>query len=175
MQSALIDNTLLACAAIVALLITRFTKERKAGAVGSFFLLFGPLVIFLNMWAHTIAVSIVNIKRAQAGSFQYSFTFYGLLLLGSVFIIGSGLNLDLSRKYIKGNLDHKPRILWNNLATALLFLPLAPINPIALLPVLASIVSSLSLWVVKLSAPGIHKASAHQGSQRTSAIPSTTS
>lgn len=149
MNHAVIDNLLLASAFVLSLLITRFTKERKAGSVSSFFLLFAPLVVFLNMWAHTLAVCIVNIKRLQAGSFQYSFAFYGLLLFGIVFIIVSGFNIDFARKRIKGDMNQRGRILWLNLATALLFFPLMFINPIALLPVLASIISSATLWLMK--------------------------
>jgi hypothetical protein len=149
MNHLIIDNALLALACLLALLITRFTKKRKAGGVSSFFLLFAPLIIFLNMWAHTVAVSIVNIKRVQAGSFQYSFSFYSMLLFGIVFIISSGFTIDCTRKIIKGDMGQKPKILWLNLATALLFLPMMFINPIALLPVLASIVSSVTLWLMK--------------------------
>ena len=143
MNQQLIDNTLLASAALTALFITRFTKGRKAGGVSSFFLLFAPLIIFLNMRAHTIAVSIVNMKRYQAGSFHYSFSFYALLLFGIVFIIVSGFNIDGARKRINGDTRQERKIHSLNLATALLFLPLMFINPIALLPVLASILSSI--------------------------------
>jgi hypothetical protein len=149
MNHVIIDNALLALACVSAILITRFSKGRKAEGVSSFFLLFSPLVVFLNMWAHTVAVSIVNIKRYQAGSFHYSFSFYSLLLFGIVFIIVSGFNIDCSRKIIKGDMRQKPKILWFNLATALLFLPMMFFNPIALLPVLASIVSSVALWLMK--------------------------
>jgi hypothetical protein len=149
MNQALIDNSLLGSAFILALLITRFTRQRKAGSIASFFLLFAPLIVFLNMWAHTVAVSIVNIKRFQAGNFQYTFSFYALLLLGIVFIVVSGFNLDCSRKIIRGDLRQKSKIYWLNLATAMLFLPLIFINPIASLPVLAAIVSSLTLRFMK--------------------------
>ena len=104
MNQALIDNSLLGSAFILALLITRFTRQRKAGSIASFFLLFAPLIVFLNMWAHTVAVSIVNIERFQAGTFQYAFSFYALILLGIVFIVVSGVNIDCARKIIKGDL-----------------------------------------------------------------------
>src|SRR5918993_986072 len=149
MNQALIDNSLLAAAFILALLITHFTRKRKAGSIASFFLLFAPLIVFLNMWAHTIAVSIVNIQRFQAGNFQYTFSFYGLLLLGIVFIVVSGFNIGCARKVIKGEMGQKSKIHWLNLATALLFLPLIFINPISSLPVIAAIVSSLTLWFMK--------------------------
>ena len=149
MNQAFIDNALLVAAGITAVLITRFTKDRKAGAVPSFFLLFAPLVIFLNMWAHTIAVSIVNVNRFLAGGFQFSFTFYSLLLFGIVFIITSGIQIDSARKRIKGDRTQRKKILWLNLGTALLFLPVMFLNPIALLPVIASLVSSITLWAMK--------------------------
>lgn len=152
MNQVIIDNSLLVTAALVALLITRFAKERKTGAVGSFFILFAPLVIFLNMWAHVTAVSIVNYQRYLAGNFKYSFSFYGLLLFGIVFIVVSGINISCARKRIKGDTTQKPTILWLNLGTSLLFLPMIYFNPIALLPVLASIVSSLALWLMKPNA-----------------------
>ncbi|HZF63301.1 MAG TPA: hypothetical protein VEZ55_02390 [Chitinophagaceae bacterium] len=151
MNQALIDSTLLLSAAIVALLIVRFTKQRTTGAFSAFFLLFSPLVVFLNMWAHTVAVALVNYKRLQAGGFQYNFSFYGLMLLGVVFIVVSGINISCSRKRIKGNVEQAKNILWLNGATALLFLPLFPLNPIALLPVFASFVSTISLFFLKSS------------------------
>lgn len=153
MNQVIIDNTLLAIAGITALLITRFTKERKTPVVGSFFLLFSPLIIFLNMWAHSIAVLIVNYDRYQSGNFQFNFHFYSLLLLGVVFIIVSGINISCARKHIKGDQTQKPLMLWINAATALLFLPLIFINPISLLPVLASIVSTITLFLLKTAKP----------------------
>jgi hypothetical protein len=149
MNQVLIDNTLLAAALIIALLITRNTAAKKVSATAAFFLLFAPLIVFLNMWAHTIAVSIVNYQRYQAGSFQYSFSFYGLLLFGVVFIVVSGINISCARKRIKGDRSQNRTILWLNAGTALMFLPLFPINPIALLPVLASAVSTITLLLVK--------------------------
>jgi hypothetical protein len=149
MSRLIIDNTLLAIAFFAALLITRFTKERKTSAISSFLLLFAPLVVFLNMWAHTVAVAIVNIQRYLAGHFVYSFSLYSLLLFGVVFIVVSGINIDCARKFIKGDQRQKSSILWLNLFTALLFLPMMVFNPIALLPVLTSIVSSVTLWLMK--------------------------
>jgi hypothetical protein len=145
MNQVLIDNSILAAACIIAIFIVRFSSDRKTGAVGAFFLLFSPLVVFLNMWAHTVAVLIVNYKRYIAGSFQFGFYFYSLLLLGVVFIIVSGINIHLSRKRIKGDLSPVPSIHWLNLATGMLFLPVVFINPIASLPIMASIASSLAL------------------------------
>lgn len=153
MNQVIIDNSLLVIAGITALLVTRFTKERKIPVVASFFLLFCPLIIFLNMWAHTIAVLIVNYNRYQSGSFQFSFHFYSLLFLGIVFIMVSGINISCARKRIKGDVTQKSLMHWMNAVTALLFLPLIFINPISLLPVLASIASSITLVLLKPATP----------------------
>lgn len=153
MNQVIIDNALLVIACITALLVTRSTKERKIPVVASFFLLFSHLIIFLNMWAHTIAVLFVNYERYQAGNFQFSFHFYSLLFLGIVFIIVSGINISCARKRIKGDGTQKPLMLCLNAGTALLFLPLILLNPISLLPVLASITSSITLLFIKSAAP----------------------
>ncbi|CAA9531213.1 MAG: hypothetical protein AVDCRST_MAG96-3573 [uncultured Segetibacter sp.] len=149
MNHAIIDASLLVAAFITAVLITRFSKKRKTGAISSFFLLFSPLIIFVNMFAHTIAVSIVNYKRYVAGTFQYNFSFYSLLLFGIVFMMVSGINISCAYKRIKGDMSQKSGILWLNGGTAILFLPLMPINPIALLPVIASVISSATLLLMK--------------------------
>lgn len=149
MNTALIDNLLLATACLIALLLTRFLKDRQTGLAAAFFLLFPPLLVFLNMWAHTIAVVVVNYKRYLSGSFQYSFRFYSLLLFGVVFLVVSGLNLAQAKKLIRGDASRKTILHWLNGGTAVLFLPLAAINPIALLPVLASVVSSITVLLQK--------------------------
>jgi hypothetical protein len=155
MNQVLIDNTLIALSLLAAALITKFLKRRKAGVFFSFFLLFPTLLIFLNMWAHTVAVSIVNYNRYQAGTFQYNFLLYSNLFFGLVFIIVSGINLHCSRKYIEGNLQQKRFILLLNIITALLFLPVGFINPIGFLPVIASVFSSIVLLAFKPFKPGL--------------------
>ena len=149
MNQALIDNSILVSSFIIAILIVLFSRNRTAGAIGSFFLLFAPLVIFLNMWAHTVAVLIVNYKRYAAGTFRFGFSFYSLLLLGVVFIMVSGINIHLARKRIRGEHSHVRLMHWLNFVTAMVFLPVVFINPIASLPVMASLASSITLRLMK--------------------------
>jgi hypothetical protein len=149
MNQPLIDNSILALAFLTAILIVRFSAGRRLGWFPSFLLLFAPLVIFFNMWGHTIAVLIVNYKRYLSGSFQYGFHFYSLLLFGIVFIGISGLNIHWTRCAISGDKSQRIKIHGLNAITTLLFLPLFLINPIALLPVMASAVSSLTLVLAK--------------------------
>jgi hypothetical protein len=151
MNHMLIDNALLAAAFITAIVVTRYTKERKAGAVSSFFLLFAPLIVFLNMWAHTVAVLVVNIQRHLAGRFHYSFTFYGLILFGVVFIVVSGYQIHCARLRIMGDANQRSAILKLNALTSVFFLPVVFINPISLLPVLAAIVSTVTVLCMKSS------------------------
>ena len=154
MNQVIIDNSLLLSSGIIAALIVRSTRQRQVGGFASFLLLFSALVVFLNMWGHTVAVLAVNYKRYLSGGFQYSFAFYALLLLGIIFILVSGFNIHYCRKIIKGDTTHHQTILWLNGATALGFLPLMPINPIALLPVIASVVSTICLLTIRRSGYG---------------------
>ena len=149
MNQALIDNSILAASFIAAFLLVKFNAKRKSGAVASFLLVFAPLVIFLNMWGHTVAVLIVNYKRYVGGVFQYNFNFYALILFGVVFILVSGINIDRARKLINGDVSQKSTLHWLNSITALLFLPMVFLNPIASLPVIASALSSGTLFVAK--------------------------
>ena len=130
---------------ITAFLLVKFNPKRKSGVVASFLLLLAPLVIFLNMWGHTVSVLIVNYKRYVGGVFQYNFNFYALILFGVVFALLSGINIDRARKLINGDASQKRTLHWLNAITAVLFLPMVFLNPIASLPVIASIISSTTL------------------------------
>ena len=149
MDQAVIDNLIRLISLLTALLVLRFSKNRMTGIISSFFLLFAPLVIFYNMWAHTLAVLIVYYKKYLLGNFQYTFHFYSLVFFGVIFILLSGYNISCALKSIKGDLSQKRKIHMLNFATALLFIPMVFINPIASLPVIASIVSSISLRVAR--------------------------
>lgn len=130
---------------IGAVVISNCLKQRKTSVLFSTFLLFPPLVVFLNMWAHTTAVSIVNIQRYIAGTFHYSFTLYGLLLFGVAFILLSGFLIHFSRTYIQGHRQQKRKIFLCNLVLAFCFFPVVFITPIGSLPIFAAILSSLIL------------------------------
>jgi hypothetical protein len=149
MNQSLIDNSILVLSVVIAAFVVRYSTRRIAPAVGAFFILFSPLVIFVNMWAHLLAVSIMNYQRYKAGFFQYDFRFYGLMLLGVVFIVVSGINIHLARKRIKGEMLHVRFMHWLNLGTAVLFIPAIPLNPISTLPVIASAASSLTLLLMR--------------------------
>ncbi|RYY97637.1 MAG: hypothetical protein EOO11_10310 [Chitinophagaceae bacterium] len=145
MNQALIDNSLLSLACLCALLLTWTTKRRRAGSLPSFLLLFAALVVFLNMWAHTVAVLLVNWARYRSGIFYYTFAFYGQLLLGVTAIFLSGFGIHYARRHIRGVAGQRRSLYWLNAATIALFLPVIPLNPIGALPVLAALLSVLTL------------------------------
>lgn len=150
----LIDHALLVLALITAILIIRFTNGRQYPLLPSFFLLFAPFVIFYNMWAHTVAVAIVNYKRYLAGTFHFGFHLYSLVLFGVVFIAISGFNIHYARKVVNGQPEYKRKIHLINLVTALLFIPVFFVNPLGALPVIASALSSITLVSVKANLLG---------------------
>jgi hypothetical protein len=145
MNQAYIDNALIGLSFIGASAISLCLRRRMTGFLFSSILLFPPLLIFLNMWAHFIAVAVVNIQRSTAGNFQYSFSFYSLLLFGLVFIVLSGTVIHFTRLYVCGQRRQKKFIYIVNGITAVLILPVGFLNPIGFLPVICSIISSLAL------------------------------
>ena len=147
MNQALIDIILLLSSIIIAFVVTKRLRRRKASPFFSTFLLFPPLLVFLNMWAHTVAIAVINIKRYVAGNFHYNFTVYSHLLFGLVFILLSGAAIHYSKKYLLGEIEQKRSVHLLNLATAILLIPVGFINPIGFLPVLAAIFSSMTLLV----------------------------
>lgn len=149
MTQTLIDNTLLALSLVTAILLVLLGSKRRTAIVPAVLLLYSPFVVFLNMWAHNVAVLVASYNRYLAGVFVYDFRFYSLLLFGAVFIVVSGLNFNYARKIINGDSSHKKIIHWLNGLTTLFFLPLFTLNPIALLPVIASVISSITLTVMK--------------------------
>ena len=121
--------------------------KRKTSLPFAFFLLFPQFLFFGNMLAHTVAVVAVNVIRMQEGTFRYSFHFYSLLLFGIVFMVTSGLGIRSAKKRIEGDRAQGKTILWLNGMTVLFFLPVIPLNPIGALPVLASLLSSITLGI----------------------------
>lgn len=147
MNQAYIDNALIGLSIIGASAISLCLRRRMTGFLFSSILLCPPLLVFLNMWAHFIAVVVVNIQRNNAGSFQYSFSFYSLLLFGLVFIVLSGIAIHFTRLYVCGQRRQKRFIYFTNGITAVLILPVGFLNPIGFLPLICSIVSSLALFI----------------------------
>lgn len=147
MNQAYIDNALIGLSIIGASAISLFLRRRMTGFLFSSILLFPPLLVFLNMWAHFIAVTVVNIQRSKTDSFQYSFSFYSLLLFGLVFILLSGTAIHFTRQYVCGQRRQKRFIYIVNGITAVLILPVGFLNPIGFLPVICSIVSTLALII----------------------------
>lgn len=140
-----IDNSLILVSILLGLITVRTLKDRTTAAVAAFFLFFPAWLVFMNMWAHTVAVLITAYKRYTKGTFQYSFHFYGLMLLGLVGITISGLAIHYGKKVARGYRRYKGTLYTLHLLIAALFLPVGFINPLGFLPVMAAIVSMLTL------------------------------
>lgn len=140
-----IDNSLVVVSIILAIVTVRTLKDRSAAAVTAFFLIFPSMLVFMNMWAHTVAVLITNIRRFGKGTFQYSFHFYGLMLLGATGIVISGLAIHYSKKLALGYRRYKPTLYTLHFFIAALFFPVGFINPLGFLPVMAAIVSAVTI------------------------------
>lgn len=141
----LIDNSLILVSIILAILSVRTLKDRSVAAATAFFLIFPSMLVFLNMWGHTVAVLVTNMKRFEKGTFQYSFHFYGLMLLGFTGIVVSGLAIHYAKKLARGYRRYKSTLYTIHLITAALFFPVGFINPLGFLPVLAAVVSTVTI------------------------------
>src|SRR5215204_761070 len=144
-----IDNSLLIISALLSIVTLRTLKDRIVSPVNGFFLLFPPMLVFMNMWGHSIAVLVVNYQRYQKGTFQYSFIFYGLLLLGFMGLGVSGYIIHYTKKLVRGYHRYKTTVIVLDLVMMTLFLPVVFINPLGFLPVIAGIISIVTILLTR--------------------------
>lgn len=140
-----IDNLLILVSLVLSIITVRTLKDRSVAVLTAFFLIFPSLLVFLNMWGHTVAVLVTNIRRFARGSFQYNFHFYGLMLLGVTGIMISGLAIHYAKKLAQGYRRYKRTLYTIHLIMAALFFPAGFINPLGFLPVMAAIVSAVTI------------------------------
>ena len=136
------DALMLAVSLLGTVLFCRFLYRhpdftgRKAALFGMVFFAMNP---FINLWAHEFAIGIAAFSRWQRGLFVYDFRFYSLMLLGAVFIGLGGYLLARIGELSRGNSMARRYIVRACLLQVLLSLPLFPLNPIGLMPALASL------------------------------------
>jgi hypothetical protein len=104
-----------------------------------FAMVFFAMTPFINLWAHEFAIGIAAFLRWQKGLFVYDFRFYSLMLLGAVFIGLGGYLLALLGELSRGVATAPRSIRRACLLQILCSLPLFPLNPIGLMPTLASL------------------------------------
>lgn len=118
--------------------------QKKLRAVPAYFLLFGPAGIMTFIFFHLFENSYHAVEGAIAGSFEYNFRFYSLILLGFV-IAYIGI---LFFKACRGKClqEEKSRAcLLQMIAVLSVSVPLVPITPIAIVPSICCAVSLLAL------------------------------
>ncbi len=137
-----VDVLMLAVSLLGTVLFCRFLFRhphftgRKAPLFAMVFFAMNP---FVNLWAHEFAIGFAAFLRWQRGLFVYDFRFYSLMLLGAVFIgLGGYLLAQL------GALSRSVATARRSIRRACLLqigcsLPLFPLNPIGLMPALASL------------------------------------
>jgi hypothetical protein len=109
---------------------------RKAALFIMVFLAMNP---FMNLWAHQFAIGISAFVRWQQELFVYDFRFYSLMLLGAVFIGLGGYLLAQLGALSRGVVTARRSIRRACLLQMGCSLPLFPLNPIGLMPALASL------------------------------------
>ncbi len=137
-----VDVLMLAVSLLGTVLFCRFLFRhphftgRKAALFAMVFFAMNP---FMNLWAHEFAIGISAFVRWQQGLFVYDFRFYSLMLLGAVFIGLGGYLLAQLGELSRGVATAPRSIRRVCLLQMLCSLPLFPLNPIGLMPVLASL------------------------------------
>ncbi len=138
----LIDALMLAVSLLGTLLFCRFLYRHPdfAGRKGPLFaMVFFAMTPFVNLWAHEFAIGIPAFLRWQQGLFVYDFRFYSLMLLGAVFIGLGGYLLAQLGALSRGVPTARRAIRRACLLQIGCSLPLFPLNPIGLMPTLASL------------------------------------
>lgn len=115
------------------------------------FLSFLAMYPLLNMVGHIIAISIISYFSYQDGTFFYDFRFYSLILYGVVFLLINGYSLYCIKHLSRGNQSHYTPLIRINLLQIILISPSFVLNPIALLPSIASLLIIFRLVVAKRS------------------------
>jgi hypothetical protein len=138
----LTDALMLAVSLLGTLLFCRFLYRHPhfTGRKGHLFaMVFFAMTPFINLWAHEFAIGIAAFLRWQRGLFVYDFRFYSLMLLGAVFIGLGGYLLAQLGALSRGIPTARRSIRRACLLQIGCSLPLFPLNPIGLMPTLASL------------------------------------
>lgn len=141
-----IDLMALALTLIVPLLITIQLKRKRGRTLRAaplYLFVFGPSGILSFIFFHLFENIYRGIIAFMAGTFQYNFRFYSLILLGVVVgYVGFRL-LKACRRYCL-NSEKPNRDYFIQFSLILLFtLPLIPIIPIAAVPLVCCVISLL--------------------------------
>jgi hypothetical protein len=138
----ILDVIMLAVSLLGTALFCRFLYRQPhfTGRKGPLFaMVFFAMTPFVNLWAHEFAIGIAAFLRWQKGLFVYDFRFYSLMLLGAVFIGLGGYLLAQLGALSRGVATARRSIRRACLLQVLCSLPLFPLNPIGLMPTLASL------------------------------------
>ncbi|RPD51340.1 hypothetical protein [Paracnuella aquatica] len=128
----------------------------RVRAVPLFFVLFGPVAVAVHMAMHLVGVGIAASRKMAAGSFQYDFRFYSLLLMAGVLLYISLRLLQLSRPdYLVATIYRQQRLAacgW----LVLVSVPTIPFTFIGSLPVQAVLIHLVAAYfVVKKTADSV--------------------
>ncbi len=142
------DVIALSLAIILSITLTFLALKRSGDALrGSavFFLFLGPAVIGFNMAMHTLQVLYGAVEAITNGTFTYDFRFYSLLLIGSVLIYRSVSMLKQGWAKCMFRLQNMTAVYKNVIVVSIISASTIPFTPIGALPVLACIITLISL------------------------------
>jgi hypothetical protein len=127
----------------------KLARNYPVKGIAVFFLLFGPLVVFVHRFFHLFNISYNIGERIRTHSFVYDFRTYSLYLMGVLLAYLSFhlLRLGLYKCY---NLQSSNKPIYKTmLAIAAVSLPTVFFTPIGSLPAIACTISLISLRFLK--------------------------
>ena len=147
-----VDNVALLLCVLIPMIIT-FQLKRRAGkklrAIPLYFFVFGPIGIMTFMFFHLFDNGYHAVEAAIKGVFQYSFRFYSLILFGLlVSYMGVQLFRINYRRCLQENNSYKSFFSQSALII-LVTAPLIPLTPIASVPTLCCIISTMAIAFVQ--------------------------
>lgn len=151
------DLTAVILAFSLPLFFTIFIKlktRRVTRAMAVYLLLFGPLGILSFIFFHLFENSYRAIIAAMAGTFEYDFHFYSLILLGVAIAVTASFFLAACLRKCLYGASNKNIFASMTLVIAICA-PLLPITPISAVPLVCCVIAVGGVFSVRRK-PAIH-------------------
>lgn len=145
-----VDLTAMVLSLLAAIVLAvRLARKYAIRGIAAFFLLFGPLVIFVHMFFHLSNVTYNITERVRAHAFVYDFRTYSLYIMGALLGYLSFRLLQQSIYKCTSLQSRNAPIFKTMAAIALVSMPTIFFTPIGSLPTMGCIISLVALTFLK--------------------------
>jgi hypothetical protein len=145
-----VDLFAIVLSVVLAIILTTRTarnNEVPLRKVAAFFMFFGPSAIVVHLSFHILEISYHAVENIIAGSFEYNFRFYSLMLMAAIIIYFNRMLMKQIRNYLQG--ETLAEVMKTMTVIVFVSLPTVPFTPIGSLPTLACLITLTALPFVK--------------------------